>query len=256
MKNLVSLILYSVLVFLLHESVSLRCRSGNQQVDAQFQKVLKMCKNRYVGNNMNNSEESTSTEDSNSGSDSSSEDNVYDKNFYYKKGDKSLTNQTMHNQRYRNSDMSNDMNTYSSDRTTNGNLKDNPNIKYTRKINGRDSWNSGDSHNRTNDFYNEDTSNDGMRFNNNTDQEQACIVQCFFDELNAVDQKGFPEKDLVIPLMNYNIHDPDLKDFVEESIIECFHYLESNKKDKCEFSQNLLTCLAEKGKQNCEDWEN
>ncbi|CAK9822273.1 General odorant-binding protein 71 [Anthophora retusa] len=256
MKNLVSFILYSVLVSFLHESVSLRCRSGNQQVDAQFQKVLKICKNRYVGNNMNNSEESTSTEDSNSGSDSSSEDNVYDKNFYYKKSDKSLTNQTMYNQRYRNSDMNNDMNTYSSDRSTNGNIKDNQNIKYTRKINDRDSWNSRDSRNRTNDFNNEDTSNDGMRFNNNTDQEQACIVQCFFDELNAVDQKGFPEKDLVIPLMNYNIHDPDLKDFVEESIIECFHYLESNKRDKCEFSQNLLTCLAEKGQQNCEDWEN
>lgn len=83
-----------------------------------------------------------------------------------------------------------------------------------------------------------------------------CVVQCFFNELNVVDQKGFPERDSVIPLMSQNIQDPELKDFVEESIIECFHYLESNKREKCEFSQNLLTCLAEKGQQRCEDWEN
>lgn len=46
-----------------------------------------------------------------------------------------------------------------------------------------------------------------------------------------------------------NIQDPELKDFVEESIIECFHYLESSKREKCEFSQNLLQCLAEKGQE-------
>ncbi|KOC70183.1 hypothetical protein WH47_08529 [Habropoda laboriosa] len=249
MKNLVSFTLYCVFVYFLREGVSLKCRSGNQQVDMQFQKVLKTCKNRYVGTNMNNSEESMSTESSNSGSDSSSEDDVYDKNFFYKKGYRSFNNQSTNSQRYRNSDKNNDMNTYSSDHSTNGNLRDFQNIKHTRKVNDRDLWNSRDSRNRTSDFNNGDTSNDDMRFNNNTDREQACIVQCFFNELNAVDQKGFPEKDFVIPLMSQNIHDPELKDFVEESIIECFHYLESNKREKCEFSQNLLTCLAEKGQQ-------
>lgn len=49
--------------------------------------------------------------------------------------------------------------------------------------------------------------------------------------------------------MSRNIRDPELKDFVEESIIECFRYLETNKRDKCEFSQNLLKCLAEKGQE-------
>lgn len=49
--------------------------------------------------------------------------------------------------------------------------------------------------------------------------------------------------------MSQNIQDPELKDFVEESIIECFHYLKSNKREKCEFSQNLIKCLSEKGEQ-------
>lgn len=49
--------------------------------------------------------------------------------------------------------------------------------------------------------------------------------------------------------MIQSIQDPELKDFVEESIIECFRYLEANKREKCEYSQNLLTCLAEKGQQ-------
>lgn len=49
--------------------------------------------------------------------------------------------------------------------------------------------------------------------------------------------------------MSQGIQDPELKDFVEESVIECFRYLESNKGEKCEFSQKLMMCLAEKGKQ-------
>ena len=49
--------------------------------------------------------------------------------------------------------------------------------------------------------------------------------------------------------MVQNIQDPELKDFIEESITECFRYLESNKREKCEFSQNLLICLGEKEQQ-------
>lgn len=49
--------------------------------------------------------------------------------------------------------------------------------------------------------------------------------------------------------MIQNIQDPELKDFIEESITECFRYLESNKREKCEFSQNLLICLGEKEQQ-------
>ncbi|CAL7950846.1 unnamed protein product [Xylocopa violacea] len=188
-----------------------------------------------------------STEESSSESDSSSEEYMDDKDFLYKKGDRPSYNQSNNNQRYGNSDKNSNMNNYSSNHSINGNVRD------VRMPNDRDLWNA---HNRRNDFNNADMNNEDMHFNNNASRESACIIQCFFNELNAVDQKGFPDKDQVIPLMSQNIQDPELKDFIEESIIECFRYLESNKQEKCEFSQNLLTCLAEKGQQNCEDWKN
>ncbi|XP_076751488.1 odorant-binding protein 59a [Xylocopa sonorina] len=246
---------YTALLFF-HNGASLRCRSGNQQMDAQFQKVLKICKNRYAGLS---ADDSMSMEDSSSESDSSSEEYMYDKDFLNKKNDRRSYNQSNSNQRYGNSDKNSNMNNYSSNHSINGNVRD------TRMSNDRDLWNA---HNRRSDFNNADMNNEDMHFNNadmnnedkhfnnNTGRESACIIQCFFNELNAVDQKGFPDKDQVIPLMSQNIQDPELKDFVEESIIECFRYLESNKQEKCEFSQNLLTCLAEKGQQNCEDWKN
>ena len=63
-----------------------------------------------------------------------------------------------------------------------------------------------------------------------------------------VDQRGFPEKSAVVGIMTQNIQDPELRDFVEESVIECYHYLNNNgRQEKCQFSQNLLSCLTEKG---------
>lgn len=67
-----------------------------------------------------------------------------------------------------------------------------------------------------------------------------------------MDQRGFPEQDSVIQLMTHNVHNPELQDFLEEAVIGCFHYLGSNmRQDNCYFSQNLLTCLADKGKEVC-----
>ncbi|XP_043516369.1 general odorant-binding protein 71 isoform X2 [Frieseomelitta varia] len=245
MKNFIFFALCCILIFFLHEGVSLKCRSGNQQVNMQFQKVLKTCRDRYINSNTDN-ENSASTDDNSSESDSASGEEVYDKHFFYKNDDGPSYNQSTNNRRYRNSD----------DRSTRGN------IKHIRGTNNRNSWNSGDSRNRKSDFDNGDMNNEDTRFNNNNnnnnnnDQQQDCIMQCFFNELDSVDQKGFPEKNLVVSLMVQNIQDPELKDFIEESITECFRYLDSNKREKCEFSQNLLICLGEKEQQKCEDWEN
>ncbi|XP_076637142.1 odorant-binding protein 59a [Colletes latitarsis] len=245
MTNFFPLALCCIILFFLNEGISLRCRSENQEVDMQFQKVLKTCKKRYSGSNTD-SEDSMSSE-----SDLSSEEDVNDNNFFSTKMNKSPYNQSTNTQRYRTSEGNSNIKTYSFDHLTNKNVRDFPNSKNIRNTNDRNSWNSTNRHNKKDEFYNEDT-----RYTNNTGQEQSCIVQCFFNELNVVDQKGFPERDSVIPLMSLNIQDPELKDFVEESIIECFRYLESNKREKCEFSQNLLKCLAEKGHERCEDWEN
>lgn len=65
-----------------------------------------------------------------------------------------------------------------------------------------------------------------------------------------VDQRGFPIRESMIRVMTERIQDPELHDFIEESIIKCFHFLNSvNRMEKCEYSQNLLTCLIGKGKE-------
>ncbi|XP_043470142.1 odorant-binding protein 59a isoform X2 [Leptopilina heterotoma] len=86
-------------------------------------------------------------------------------------------------------------------------------------------------------------------------RKSICVIQCFFNELNLVDQRGFPEINSVSEIMTENIMDPELRDFVEESIFECFQYLQNNRnQDKCKFSQNLLSCLSDKGSERCDDW--
>lgn len=65
-----------------------------------------------------------------------------------------------------------------------------------------------------------------------------------------VDQRGYPERAAVTGIMMRGIQDPVLRDFVEESIMECFHYLSSMmNQDKCTFSQHLMACFADKGKE-------
>lgn len=121
-----------------------------------------------------------------------------------------------------------------------------------------------------------DTANDRILRNNNTNlrnggsnsggnfgqemqgnrQDQACVIQCFFEELNLVDDKGYPEKSAVTKMMTRNIRDPELKDFVEEALIGCYYMMEAeNIKDECRISQYLLNCLAGKGRERCEDWD-
>ncbi|XP_031369238.1 probable serine/threonine-protein kinase clkA isoform X2 [Apis dorsata] len=248
MENFVFFIFYCIVLLFLREGISLRCHSGNQEMDVQFQKVLKTCRNRHIDLNTVNSNDSISTENSDI-RDFVFEENVYDKNIFHKNNNNHSYNEFKNNQKYRNSDKNSGTNIYSSNQLIKGNKRYLQNIKRIHEMNNRDFWNSKNLRNRKSDFNNKDMNNEDMYFNNDTNQEQDCIIQCFFNELNVVDQKGFPERNLVISLISQNIQNPELKDFIEESIIECFHYLESNKREKCEFSQNLLKCLSEKGQQ-------
>lgn len=41
-----------------------------------------------------------------------------------------------------------------------------------------------------------------------------------------------------------------LRDYIEESIMECFHFVSSIiNQDKCRFSERLFTCFADKGRE-------
>lgn len=67
--------------------------------------------------------------------------------------------------------------------------------------------------------------------------------------------EGFPDKHKVLHVITEEIRDRELKDFYTDSIQECFHILDlGNKSDKCDYAKNLVTCMSERAKSNCDDW--
>ncbi|XP_068633471.1 general odorant-binding protein 71-like [Battus philenor] len=87
-------------------------------------------------------------------------------------------------------------------------------------------------------------------------RNNACALHCFVEALKMTDATGFPNKYFVRQAITQDIEDQELKDFLNESSDECFQILKANKVDKCEYSRNLLICLSDKGKANCDDWKN
>nr|XP_018909253.1 PREDICTED: uncharacterized protein LOC109038604 [Bemisia tabaci] len=84
----------------------------------------------------------------------------------------------------------------------------------------------------------------------------ACVVQCIFRQMEMLTEDARPDKNSVISVMTQRIRDPELKEFIQESIEECFDIIESDAEGgKCEYSKNFAMCLEEKGRRNCEDWE-
>lgn len=50
--------------------------------------------------------------------------------------------------------------------------------------------------------------------------------------------------------MTENIRDRELQNFIEEAVMGCFYMMNALKnKEQCTFSQNLLNCLASKGRE-------
>lgn len=85
---------------------------------------------------------------------------------------------------------------------------------------------------------------------------EACVIHCIFQEMNMLDDTAYPDRSMVTKVMTKKIRDPKVKDFIEESIEDCFELLETdNKRSNCEYSKNLALCLEEKGRRNCDDWE-
>ncbi|XP_052741327.1 GATA zinc finger domain-containing protein 14 [Bicyclus anynana] len=91
--------------------------------------------------------------------------------------------------------------------------------------------------------------------NSSKEVDKACVLQCFMENLHVTDDRGLPDRYLVTHALTKDEKNEDLRDFLQESIEECFQILDNeNTESKCEFSKNLLTCLSEKGRTNCDDW--
>ncbi|KAI8437008.1 hypothetical protein MSG28_010408 [Choristoneura fumiferana] len=85
---------------------------------------------------------------------------------------------------------------------------------------------------------------------------KGCVLHCFLEELEMTGDNGMPDRYLVTHAITKDVKNEDLKDFLQESIEECFQILyNENTEDKCDFSKNLMMCLSEKGRANCDDWK-
>uniref|UniRef100_A0A1V1WCB4 Odorant binding protein 13 n=1 Tax=Mythimna separata TaxID=271217 RepID=A0A1V1WCB4_MYTSE len=105
------------------------------------------------------------------------------------------------------------------------------------------------------DSFRSDEKNTTENSSKETDNN-ACALHCFLENLEMTAEDGMPDRYLVTHAITKDVKDEDLRDFLQESIEECFQILDNeNTEDKCEFSKNLLICLSEKGRANCDDWK-
>ncbi|XP_017078826.1 odorant-binding protein 59a [Drosophila eugracilis] len=85
-----------------------------------------------------------------------------------------------------------------------------------------------------------------------------CVAQCFFEEMNMVDGNGMPDRRKVSYLMTKDLRDRELRNFYADTVQQCFRYLENNSRNrhnKCTVSRELVKCMSEYAKAQCEDWE-
>ncbi|XP_055594184.1 general odorant-binding protein 71 [Uranotaenia lowii] len=114
-----------------------------------------------------------------------------------------------------------------------------------------------------NNFMNNTSSNTNSNSSNNatdaeTQRDRACLMQCFFQEMKMTNNDGVPEKQKVLQVVTKDLRSTDLREFYTDSIQECFNMigLDNKLKEKCEVSLKFVTCLADRGQANCDDWEN
>ncbi|XP_016953001.1 odorant-binding protein 59a [Drosophila biarmipes] len=94
---------------------------------------------------------------------------------------------------------------------------------------------------------------------NNTGSDGGqCVAQCFFEEMNMVDGNGMPDRRKVGYLLTKDMRDRELRNFCTDTVQQCFRYLESSGKarlNKCAVSRELVKCMSEYAKAQCEDWQ-
>uniref|UniRef100_A0A336K825 CSON001186 protein n=1 Tax=Culicoides sonorensis TaxID=179676 RepID=A0A336K825_CULSO len=132
----------------------------------------------------------------------------------------------------------------------------NSNTRNQYPNNGYDWYQGSESTSNYNNNNNNGRSSNGNGYNSNDNQSnKSCLMQCFFEEMKMTSNEGYPDRHKVLHVITEEIRDRELKEFYTDSIQECFHVLDlGNRGDKCEYSKNLVTCLSERAKINCDDW--
>nr|QKN21216.1 odorant-binding protein [Zeugodacus cucurbitae] len=98
--------------------------------------------------------------------------------------------------------------------------------------------------------------NNNNRNGKNDTADAACVVHCFFEELNMLNSDDYPDRYKVQYGLTRDLRDRELRNFYTDTIQDCFHYLESQRRrDKCHYSRDLINCMTEYAKVNCDDWQ-
>ncbi|XP_039279242.1 general odorant-binding protein 71 isoform X3 [Nilaparvata lugens] len=87
---------------------------------------------------------------------------------------------------------------------------------------------------------------------------EPCIIHCVFQQMRMLGSGSKPDKNSVLSVMTQKIRNPELREFIQDSVNDCFEAVESEPQyqiGKCDFSKKLALCMEEKGQQNCEDWD-
>nr|UEN71166.1 odorant-binding protein 1 [Gregopimpla kuwanae] len=249
---------FAVLLLLVNYGESLRCRSGNQQNDDQAHKIMQKCRKKLSGSESKSGNDYTMSNENESSEEDSESVSSVEELFFSNNNKGSRANNTRNGGNYGQTSNDNYGDNRRSDRRKQDSSSSRPNYSYASNyssMNDRGNSMSNMNENRNNrngmQSQNRESNNDDRR------NQMGCFSQCFFDELNLVDHRGFPERGSVMEMMTRGIQDPSLRDFIEESISECFYYIDmdTNNRDKCAFSSNLMSCFTDKGKERCEDWD-
>lgn len=245
----------------------MRCRTDDGPSEEEIKKIVRTCM-RKLGDQSNQHNSDNSYEDSNSDEDHDNRNN-YNNN-----------NNNRGNRFARHADMV--------DRWQQQQGYDNSYGNRNQQSYGNNDYYGNNGFDTGNNFQNAGNSNYGNNRNlsnrignhnrdQNNVQDKSCMVQCFFQEMKMVkfktnlkrenyanddlqlqtNNEGFPDKHKVIHIVTKDVRDREMKEFLMDSIQECFHIVEmERRREKCIFSKNIVSCLAERAKANCDDYSN
>uniref|UniRef100_A0A1A9X2Z4 Odorant-binding protein n=1 Tax=Glossina brevipalpis TaxID=37001 RepID=A0A1A9X2Z4_9MUSC len=144
-------------------------------------------------------------------------------------------------------------------RSNGGNGGDYPNYNQRNQFKSygyiNDNNNNNNNSTQYNNRYNNNNNRKNINNNNNNSNEVFCLVHCFFEQMQMLNNRHYPDRHKVLYVLTKDIRDHELRNFYTDTIQQCFHYLESLRpRDKCQFSRDLINCMTEYAKGNCDDW--
>lgn len=70
-----------------------------------------------------------------------------------------------------------------------------------------------------------------------------------------------PDQRKMLQVLTMDMRNHEIKQFYVDSIQECFHLVDNmdnynRRKDQCDVAYKIVTCLSERAKTNCDDYQN